>query len=392
MKVLVATPILFDPTSPFNHLFADILGGLIENGHEVKRLVAVENELSDAQLFGLATENIPVKRKAAAHGNIITRYINDSLTNLRMARKIRSCKADILFEDASYSSHFAVRKAKRAGMQVVTMLQDVWPDNAVQSGLLREGSLLYRFFEHFQKYVYKHSDRLICISDDMKAFLVSKGVPEEKISVIYNWGYSDDTVSIPWEENAFVKKYDLNSDLFYAVYAGNIGRMQNLELVVNAAEQLQTRKDIRFLIIGTGAREEAIRQMAEEKKLENVEFLPFQPAELATSVYSAAGVNLIPLVKGGTKSALPSKTGVVLSCGRPAIFTFGEGTTFSNMLIDSGAGVSVDPEDPGRLAAAIARLAKAKTSDPEPAYGVFRKLFTRSKNIQKYCDIITGDV
>lgn len=392
MKVLVATPILFDKTSPFNHLFADILASLVENGHQVTRLLAVENEIAEEQLFGLATENVPVQRKAAAHGNIITRYINDSLTNFRMARKIRRSGAEVLFEDASYSSHFAVRAAKKAGMQVVTMLQDVWPDNAVQSGLLTEGSLLYRFFEFFQQYVYKHSDRLICISDDMKAFLVSKGVPAEKISVIYNWGYSDDVVSISWDENAFVKKYDLSSDLFYAIYAGNIGRMQNLELVVEAAALLQAKKDIRFLIIGTGAREENIRQLVAEKDLTNVEFLPFQPSELATSVYSAAGVNLIPLVKGGTKTALPSKTGVVLSCGRPAIFTFGEGTTFSNMLIACGAGISVDPEDPKKLAAAIEKLAEERSSDPEPAYGVFRKLFTRSTNMQKYCDIITGDM
>lgn len=392
MKVLVATPILFDATSPFNHLFGDIIAGFVDNGHPVTRLIAVENEIMDAQLFGLATENIPVKRKAAAHGNIITRYINDSLTNFRMARKIRRSGAEVLFEDASYASHFAVRAAKKAGMQVVTMLQDVWPDNAVQSGLLREGSLLYRFFEFFQQYVYKHSDRLICISDDMKAFLVSKGIPAEKISVIYNWGYSDETVAIDWEENAFVKKYDLSRDKFYAVYAGNIGRMQNLELVVEAAALLQEKEDIRFLIIGTGAREDAIRQMVAEKGLKNVEFLPFQPSELATSVYSAAGVNLIPLVKGGTKTALPSKTGVVLSCGRPAIFTFGEGTTFSNMLEESGAGISVDPEDPKKLAAAIEKLAVERSSDPEPAYGVFRKLFTRSANMQKYCDIITGDM
>lgn len=392
VKIIVATPILFDKTSPFNHLFGDILASLVTNGHQVKRLLAVENEISDDQTFGLATENVPVKRKAAAHGNIITRYINDSLCNFRMAGKIRRSGADILFEDASYSSHFAVRAAKRAGMQVVTMLQDVWPDNAVQSGLLSEGSLLYRFFEYFQRYVYKRSDRLICISDDMKAFLVSKGVPEEKISVIYNWGYSDETVAISWEENAFVKKYDLSPDTFYAIYAGNIGRMQNLELVVEAAALLQEKKDIRFLIIGTGAREENIRQMVAEKGLKNVEFLPFQPSELATSVYSAAGVNLIPLVKGGTKSALPSKTGVVLSCGRPAIFTFGEGTTFSNMLEESGAGISVDPEDPGKLASAIEKLASERSSDPEPAYGVFRKYFTRSKNMQKYCDIITGDM
>ena len=97
------------------------------------------------------------------------------------------------------------------------MLQDVWPDNAVQSGLIKQGGLLYRFFEAWQRYVYKRADKLICISDDMKEFIVSKGVEEQKIKVIYNWGYSDDTVNIPWEENKFVKKYDLGRD--FAVYA-----------------------------------------------------------------------------------------------------------------------------------------------------------------------------
>lgn len=121
------------------------------------------------------------------------------------------------------------------------MLQDVWPDNAAQSHLISEGSLLYKYFEMWQKSVYKNADKLICISDDMKDFIVSKGVNADKIEVIYNWGYSDDVVDIPWEENEFVKKYNLSRDKFYAIYAGNIGKMQNVEIVVNAAKELQLR-------------------------------------------------------------------------------------------------------------------------------------------------------
>ena len=308
-----------------------------------------------------------------------------------MSRRIRKLQADVLFEDACYSSHFTVRAAKRRGMQVVTMLQDVWPDNAVQSGLIREGSLLYRFFEYFQQCVYKNSDRLICISDDMKAFLVSKGIPEEKIAVIYNWGYTDETVSIPWEENAFVKKYALSSDCFYPTYAGNIGRMQNVELVLQAAQLLQSRQDICFLIVGSGARSEAMQQLAENMELKNVQFLPFQPTELATSVYSAAGVNLIPLVPGGVKTALPSKTGVVLSCGRPAIFTFGSDTAFAELLNRTGGGVSVDPEDPQALANAILEQADHKQFDPQATYSFFKEYFTRKKNVTRYVDVISGE-
>lgn len=389
MKIAIATPILFDKTSPFNHLFHDILEGFLDAGHSVTRLVAVEKETDNGYTLGIentAIDYIPVKRKAADRGNIITRYLKDSLTNWRMARKLRKVDADVLFEDVSYSSWLAVSAAKRKGMRVVAMLQDVWPDNAVQSGLLREGSLLYRFFEFFQRYVYKKADRIVCISDDMKAFIASKGVPEEKISVIYNWGYTDEIVDISWEENEFVKKFDLKKDLFYAIYAGNIGRMQNVELVLKAAEKLQNEQKIKFLIIGAGAREEQIKQMAEEMNLLNVEFLPFQPAELATSIYSAAGVNLIPLVPGGVKTALPSKTGVCLSCGQPVIFCFGENCRFAETVRAYHAGDCVSAEDPAELANVILALSGG---DNKKEYTLFLEKFVKAKNVEDYVGAIS---
>ena len=375
MKIAIATPILFDNTSPFNHLFKDIIGGFLEAGHEVTRFVAVRDDSEDAYKYGY--DNISYTkyiRKESAHGNIISRYLRDTLTNIREARGVAASGADVLFEDVSYSSFWAVRAAKRKGMKVVAMLQDVWPDNAVQSGLIGEGSLLYRYFEMWQRYVYKKADRLICISDDMKDFIVSKGIPAEKIEVIYNWGYSDETVDIPWEENLFVKKYNLEKD-FYAVYAGNIGKMQNVELVVRAAEQMPGTK---FLIIGDGARREAIEEMA--KDVPNITMLPLQPPELAEHIYSIAGVNIIPLVEGGAKTAMPSKTGVVLSCGRPVIFCFGSGTRFGRLLEEYSAGTSTSPTDPSALASAI----RSVPPSGKGAQALFLSCFRRTSNIKKY--------
>ena len=85
-----------------------------------------------------------------------------------------------MFEDVCYSSFWTVRAAKSKGMKVVSMLQDVWPDNAVQSGLIKEKSLLYKYFEMWQQVVYKKSDKMICISHDMKEFIKLKGISEKK--------------------------------------------------------------------------------------------------------------------------------------------------------------------------------------------------------------------
>ena len=154
MKIVIATPILFDKTSPFNHLFRDIIGGFLDAGYEVERHVAVRNEEEDDETYGYENVRyVKYQRKESAHGNIITRYLRDTITNIREAKGIKKLGADVLFEDISYSSFWAVRAAKKRGMRVVAMLQDVWPDNAVQSGLIKQGGLLYRYFELWQRYV-----------------------------------------------------------------------------------------------------------------------------------------------------------------------------------------------------------------------------------------------
>ena len=389
MKIVIATPILYNPTSPFNHLFKDIIGGFLEDGNQIVRLVAVENEKETEFKYGFTGANIEYKlfkRKNSNHGNIISRYIRDTLTNIREALAILRLKnVDVLFEDVSYSSLWTVKAAKLKGIKIVAMLQDVWPDNAVQSHLISQGSLLYRYFEMWQRYVYKNADRIICISDDMKKFIVSKNVSAEKIDVIYNWGYSDEAVNIPWEKNKFVNKFELDREKFYAIYAGNIGKMQNVEVVVNAAKELQNREDIHFLIIGDGARRDAIENMA--RGLNNITMLPMQPRELAVHIYSAAGVNIIPLVAGGTKTAMPSKTGVILSCGQPAVFCFDASERFISMVKKNKVGDVVAPENYKELAKIICKYSE---NSPAKNFDFFVSTFGRTKNIRRYINIVNN--
>lgn len=391
MKIVIATPVLYRETSPFNHLFKDIIGGFLEDGNQVIRLVAVEDETQKEFKYGYMGPNIEYKlfkRKNCERSNIMSRYIRDTLTNIRQAMTILRLKnVDILFEDVSYSSFWVVKAAKLKGIKVVAMLQDVWPDNAVQSNLISKNSVLYKYFEFWQKSVYKNADRIICISDDIKKFISRKNINENKIEVIYNWGYSDDIVDISWDKNEFVKKFNLDKEKKYVIYAGNIGKMQNVEIVVNAAKVLQNREDIVFLIIGDGAKKTEIKEMLNNSK--NVIMLPMQPSELALHIYSAASVNLIPLVTGGTKTALPSKTGVVLSCGRPTIFTFGEDSYFSYILNKYNAGKSVSSNSAEQLANSIIETVdNNKNFKKEDVYRLFNDLFLKKQNVLKYVDVM----
>lgn len=392
MKIVIATPILFEKKSPFNHLFKDIIQGIIDDGNELLRIVATDDFEKKDYMMGIESQDIkyiPIMRKSANHGNIFQRYIKDNITSIKMAYKIyMQDDIDILLEDVCYSSFWAVFIAKKKKIKIVSMVQDIWPDNAVQSGILKQGSILYKYFEFWQRYVYKNSDEIICISDDMKAFISSKGINKEKINVIYNWGYGDKINDIKWEENEFVRKFSLSKDKFYAVYAGNIGRMQNVSLIIRAAEKLDCYKDIKFLIIGEGVKKEEIKKMVYEKKLKNVQFIPLQSDVLATSIYSAASVNLVPLVPNGINTALPSKTGVVLSCGKPVIFAFGESCKFKDNFSENADCVCVSSDDASALKNTILDIFNNNEKREKESVKVFSDIFVRTKNIKKYVDVI----
>lgn len=395
MKVAIVTPILYDETSPFNHLFKDIINGILNKGHKVSRLVAAENEEDTGYKLGIESDEIryfPYFRKRAEKSNIIFRYAFDTLTAIRMALGLKKvADSDALLEDVCYSSFWTVAVAKKRGMRIVAMVQDIWPDNAVASGLIGKNSLIYKFFEFWQRPVYKMADEIICISADMKKYLVGKGVCEEKISVIYNWGYTDESVNIPTEENEFIKKFDLDPSKFYAVYAGNIGRMQNVELIVDAAKGLADYEKIEFLIIGDGVSREKIENKIAEDGVENIKMLPMQDNSLATHIYSAAGVNIIPLVKDGVETALPSKTGVVLSCGKETAFCFGENCSFGELLKDYSLNSTLPSDKPEALADFIKSVCENGDGTQEQCQKLFEEEFTRTKNIDKYVMVIEGN-
>ena len=395
MKVAIVTPILYDKTSPFNHLFKDIINGILDRGHKVSRLVAAENEEDTGYKLGIEAEGIryfPYFRKKAEKSNIIFRYVFDTLTAIRMALGLKKvADADVLLEDVCYCSFWTVVAAKKRGMRVVAMVQDIWPDNAVASGIIGKDSIIYKFFEFWQKPVYKMADEIICISADMKKYIAQKGISEEKISVIYNWGYTDEAVNIPTAENQFIKKFELEDDKFYAVYAGNIGRMQNVELIVDAAKLLKNYEKIRFLIIGDGVSREKIEKKIAEENIDNIVMLPMQENSLATHIYSAAGINIIPLVKGGVDTALPSKTGVVLSCGKETAFCFGEDCKFGDLLEYYSLNRTLPADKPETLADFIKKVAEKGDGTQKKCQELFEAEFTRTKNINKYVAVIEGN-
>ena len=115
-------------------------------------------------------------------------------------------------------------------------MQDIFPYNAVYSGSLNRNSIIFKLLASTQRMGYKKSNNIITISEDMKETLVSDGTPADKVHVIYNWSYQDDL----YENLDTIRVSHIIKDgYFNVVYAGNIGTMQNVDILIEAAKHME---------------------------------------------------------------------------------------------------------------------------------------------------------
>ena len=203
-------------------------------------------------------------------------------------------------------------------------LQDIFPDSLVATGLAKKNGILWKIGRVIENFTYRNADKIIVISEDFKRNIMAKGVPEDKIVVVYNWVDEEAVKHIPRTENKLFDKYGLDRSKFYITYSGNIGLTQNMDMLLEVAKELEVEPDIQFVLIGEGAYKEKVKEIIQEKQIKNVTLLPFQPYEDISHVFSLGDAGLVISKPGVGENSVPSKTWSILSASRPVLVNFDE--------------------------------------------------------------------
>lgn len=389
MKILFWLFTGFDRHTTSEHLLVAVLEQLCAAGHRVHILQkGTGGPLPPipASLAGYPVTTQVVPFRPAAKGNFAARYLAE-LGYLRACRPHLRPGYDGVFLQSTTVAGFAVAALRRAlpGAAVTFNVQDIFPYNAACSGSLRPGGPVFRVLAAEQRYAYRHADRIITISEDMRDTLVADGTPAAKIQVIYNWSYQDELYHLP---AGALTQPPLEAGRYHVVYAGNIGVMQNVDLLVETARLMQGEPAVQFHVIGDGLYKARLQARARDYGLQNLSFWPMQPPEQAPAIYSAASVNVIPLVKGVYRTALPSKTATCLACGKPVIFAIGKDSRFGRKIQQETGCPVVESDRPEELAAAIRRLQQGGT--PPCTGPFFLHYCSRTQNSRAYARIIAG--
>jgi len=241
---------------------------------------------------------------------------------------------------------------------VVLDIQDMWPDTLKATGMISNSRLLGSVSK-VCNFIYSGVTKIVVLSPGFKDLLIDRGVPENKIEIIYNWA-DEDVLRTKTGE----RPQDMVSiEGFKVLFAGNVGQAQGLDVVLDAALLLKDDvPNIHFLVLGRGLKLDDLKRREKELNLGNVHFFPAVGMEKVGSFLGFADALLIHLNSDPLfEITIPGKTQAYMAVGKPIIM--GVSGDASNLVSRADCGVCFEPEDSVALAEAAKGLMLLDSTD-----------------------------
>ncbi len=244
---------------------------------------------------------------------------------------------------------------------MVVDIQDLWPDTLAATGMIKAAGPLKIVGWICQK-VYARAAHIAVLSPGFKTLLIERGVPAQKISVVYNWA---DESALAIAAGSRPDAMSTNGR-FRILFAGNMGLAQDLDVVLDAAKLVADKEQhIDFCFLGDGLAGASLKRRVMDEEIRTVTFFPKVPMSEVGAYLAAADVLLVNLRPDPLfEITIPSKTQAYMSAGKPIIMAVAGDA--ANLVSDAGAGIVISPGDPHALAEAVldmARLSPQKIAD-----------------------------
>lgn len=274
----------------------------------------------------------------------------------------------------------AILWAKLNNAKVCIWLQDLWPDSVAAVGATNRNSFLYKTLGLIVRWIYKRTDLVLIQSPGFKDNLIEFGY-KGPVHVVPNWapGLDFENAKTPdWLENLPSK--------FTVTFAGNVGKAQAIDTVVEAAKKLRSIQNIQFVIVGDGSELERVQKLVQENSMNNVHFFGRRAIEDMPGLFKRSDALLVSLKKDPIFArTIPSKVQAYMAAGKPLIGSLdGVG---SQVIEESKSGFSTPAEDSQGLADSILKVAQISEEKRQElghnALGHFSKYYQKDLIIRQ---------
>lgn len=246
------------------------------------------------------------------------------------------------------------------GVPFLYDINDLWPETVAVSGMMKNSKLL-RLIEKWCNFNYRQAAKITVATPGFKKKLIGKGVNPEKIEFVPNW--SRDKYRTDSLEEKMKNKY-FPVDKFNILYAGNIGVVQSLDVILEVAKQFKEENNskINFILLGGGADEKRLKKKKEKWQLENVQFIDRVAGDEVVKYLNSADTLLVHLKNTDLfKITIPSKILSYLRTGKPILL--GLKGNAADIIRLSGAGLLFEPQNAKDLKQQVSTLSNLSQKD-----------------------------
>ncbi|MEO6629607.1 MAG: glycosyltransferase family 4 protein [Aquihabitans sp.] len=249
---------------------------------------------------------------------------------------------------------FVAALACRArGARLVVLIHDRYPELLVAVGALPASSPVVRLAGSAQRWLLRGAFGVVVIGRDVKDAVVDLGVPADRVEVITNWADVAQVVPVAASNSALRQELGL-VDRPVAVYAGNFGRANDVDSLVDAAGHLGLTTEIAVVLIGDGPRRRWVERQRDELSLTNLRVAgPFPRAD-QSDLLAVGDVVVIPMVAGITGVSVPSRMYNAFAAGKPVIAAIEPESELARTIVEEGVGWVVPTGNASLLASTIA--------------------------------------
>lgn len=234
---------------------------------------------------------------------------------------------------------------------VINHIQDLQVDVAKDMGMIKHKKFLSAMFAA-EKFVLQKCTAVTTISNGMLKKITAKGIELSKCYLLPNW-VDEETIRPLKKKDSLRETFGINQTDKVILYSGNLGEKQGLENIIESALAFRNRKDVHFVIVGSGGAKKKLREAAKTNCLDNVRFYPLQPYDNLSALLAIADVHLVLQKKSAADLVMPSKLTSILAAGGVPIVTACEGTYIHEIITKHHMGIIAEPDDAQALTEAI---------------------------------------
>ena len=345
-----------------NHtIYCDLLREFIKNGHSVSTLSPGNKRQEVVKYDGIECSLAYVDLDTVRGGkNLIKKGFSTIRTGSLFIKGINQYYRNVRFDLVIYTTPpitfvSAVSYVKkRDGAKTYLLLKDIFPQNAVDIGIMSKNGLtglLYKHFRKQEKKLYRISDRIGCMSQANIDYVINHNpeVDPKNVEVCPNSVEVIDKSVDDETRKAIREKYEIPLDKKVFVYGGNLGKPQGIPFLIECLKKCQDIEDAFFLIVGDGTEYGVLESYVEQDKPANVKLMRRLPKEEYDIMVGACDVGLIFLDHRFTIPNFPSRLLSYMQAKLPVLACTDPNTDIGKVIVDGGFGWWCESNDKSLL-------------------------------------------